>query len=406
MLSDSHQFLACIFFYRLYLESNLENLSIKSNYRFSKRFRIPLLILILGLLIVILWPSLVKVKLQYFDFNVFYNAAYHTLRNINPYNADWFLYPPWVIPFFFPFSLLPFSISRLLWYIICVGLILYLSDRLWNFYQGPDKQKGVAWLFGITFSASIFALIWGQLSPLVLFGLVLFLENYDEKNRNYIWTAVSFYFLAMKPQTLFLLYLAILAWTVDRKKWKLLLASISILVVASITVTLFVPEIFPSYVQSFVKNPPSIFGTPTSGYWLRLIFGDQKYGLQLIPPICGVIWFCFYWVKHKNTWRWANTLPILVFVSLLTTPHSWTHDYLIMLPGILQGVISFSSQDSRKKLFLLILVWLAFNITVVVLHFRLSDFWFYWEVLLIFGFYIAATDPEKKTIPQMKSNLE
>jgi hypothetical protein len=99
-------------------------------------------------------------------------------------------------------------------------------------------------------------------------------------------------------------------------------------------------------------------------------------------------------------------LPILVFVSLLTTPHSWTHDYLILLPGILQGVILFSSQDSKKKFFLLILVWLAFNITVVVLHFRLSDYWFYWEVLLIFGFYIAATKPKKITIPQMKSYIE
>lgn len=363
---------------------------------FYKKFRILLLILFLGLALLFLWPFLIKVKLQYYDFNVFWNAAYNTLRHINPYIADWFLYPPWVILFFLPFSLLPFDISRLLWYVFCVGLILYSCDRIWIFYQGPKKYKVLAWFIGITFSASLFALIWGQLSPLVLLGIILFLENCDGNYKKYIWVGMSIFFIAMKPQVLFLFWPALCIWLVKRRQWKLLIISALVMVGATICVALFVPEIIPSYIQSFWKNPPSIFGTPTLGYWLRLIFGEQKYWLQFLPPIFGLIWFGYYWYRNKDTWRWANNLTVIILVSILTTPHSWTHDYLIMLPCILQGVISYIKGGKKMNLILFTLMWLVVNVAIVLLHFRLGDYWFYWESLLILGFYLATTHPKIK----------
>jgi hypothetical protein len=358
---------------------------------FYKKFRVPILILLLGLSILILWPFLISVKLQYFDFNVFWNASYHTLRHINPYTADWFPYPPWVILFFLPFGLLPFNISRLLWYLLCVGLILYSCNRIWIFYQGPKNYRYLAWLTGITFSASLFALIWGQLSPLVLLGIILFIENCDGNDKKYIWLSLSIFLIAMKPHILFLFWPALFLWSVKRRQWRLLIISPLSLIGATICVSLFVPEIIPSFIQSILRNPPSNFGTPTLGYWLRINFGEQKYWLQFLPFIFGFIWFCYYWNRNKNTWRWADNLTILIFGSILTTPHSWTHDYLILLPGILQGVISYIKGGKKRNIILFIIIWLAFNLAIVLLHFRVGDYWFYGESLLILWFYLATT---------------
>lgn len=202
---------------------------------------------------------------------------------------------------------------------------------------------------------------------------------------------ISLYFIALKPQILFLFWPALCLWSIKRKEWRMLIFGTLAIVGAILCVSLFVPDIIPSYIQSIWSNPPSIFGTPTLGYWLRLIFGETNYWIQLIPPIFGLVWFCFYWFRNKDTWRWADTFPILVFVSFLTTPHSWTHDYLIMLPGILQGVIAYIKGGEKKNIIFFIFMWLAINIAIVLLHFRLGDYWFYWQSLLILWFYLATT---------------
>ena len=366
-----------------------------------KRYRIIVLGLVVVLTILILLPYLRNVKLQYYDFNVFWYASRHTLEKINPYTSDWFLYPPWVIPPFFPFGLLPFDISRLLWYIVEVVLIMLLSDKLWTFYQGQFRYRWMAWLISLSFSPTMLALIWGQLSPLILMGIYFFLKYCEQARQDghkLIWAGVNAYWLALKPQLMFLLFPAWILWLARKKAWWALGASFIGIIGATLAVSLFVPDILQSYLNSFLKEQPALFGTPTLGFYLRLIFGEERFWLQFIPPFLGIAWLLYYWVKKRDSWQWKDELPVLIFVTLLTTPHGWTHDYLILLPVILWGFIKISNRWTLPQLILCIFLWVILNAGVLLSHFWLSDFWFYWQVPILLGMMLLLRNQSQRVI--------
>jgi hypothetical protein len=359
---------------------------------FYRRYRIIILTLLVGLILFFAWPFLKNIRLQYFDFNVFYNAGYHTLRRIDPYGADWFLYPPWVIPPFLPFGLLSFDASRLLYYFVGVIIIFLVSDGLWAFLEGPKQYRWLAWLVGITFNPVIITLMWGQLSPLVLLGIFLFLKFVAESsnnNKRLTWAGLSTYWIALKIQVLYLFWPLLLLWSIHKRESRLIGASLLVITSAVLVTVFFVPGIICSYLRSILQSPPSFFALPTIGYWLRLAFGEERYWLQFIPPVFGCAWLVYYWIKKKDMWQWKEELPLLAFASLITTPHSWTHDYLILLPGILLGFIKLTKIGTKIQLSALILLWLLFNVVVVILHFRLGDYWFYWQIFILLGFFLA-----------------
>ena len=391
---------------------------------FYPKYRILLLILIIILFMIVFWPTLRSIRLQYFDYNQFWTAGYKTIHQENPYLDNRLLYPPWVIPLGMPFSVLAFDLSRLLWYLLEVGLILFACARIWVYYNGPPRYLWLAWVVGISFSPAIFALIWGQLSPFIITGVILFLENMEpgpgqslgnpkelvkqsfatkigpgdasvatlhpndmlKREANLILAGLCTYLIALKPQSLYLFWLAFLFWSWMKREWKAFGISLLSLIAATFFVSLFVPDILSQYILSFNTRLPSEFGTPTLGYWLRILFGEQFTVLQFVPPLVGVVWFGLYWMRKKNSWQWAQEMPVLAFASLLTTPHGWTHDYLILAVGILPVFAALASLHSKRRLILALAAWLIFNVVVILLHFQLSDFWFVWQIpfLLLF----------------------
>lgn len=370
----------------------------KRNHVTLARLRAASLVVLLIVVLIILWPALKEFNLIQMDYIQYWAAGYQTLRSQDPYRYETtaeiyreiansvpnesFLYPPWLITILLPFSLLPIQASRLVWYFLGFGMLFFSVDRVWALYEGPQKSRWIVLLLAITFSPAFFALTLGQLSPFTFAGMVLFLwvlRLPESKRWKYWLVGAAATLMAMKPQGFFLFWAAFLLWSISKKEWRAIFGAMITLGAATLLVSLFVPNILVSFIATSLKNQPILYCTPTLGYWLREIFGADKFTLQYAAPLIGIAWLVVFWQRKKETWDWTAQMPILAFVSLITSPYSWTHDQVILLLPLLEVAILAVKIANRKLLMVFLLGWLLLNSVMVVLHFWYPDCWFIWQ---------------------------
>ena len=68
---------------------------------------------------------------------------------------------------------------------------------------------------------------------------------------------------------------------------------------------------------------------------LRSVFGEQHVWLQFLPCCAGAVWFLWYWIKKEKQWEWQSHLPLLLIVSVSTSPYCWNHDFILILPALI-----------------------------------------------------------------------
>ena len=56
--------------------------------------------------------------------------------------------------------------------------------------------------------------------------------------------------------------------------------------------------------------------------------------LQLAPAVVGVAFLTVHWRRYRDTWHWAEQMPLLVTLSVLTTPYGWTFDQVLLVVPI------------------------------------------------------------------------
>lgn len=354
-----------------------------------QQYRVVFLALVTAAATFFLWPRITAIQLSEFDFSQFWFAANQVALGNNPYTQAALLYPPWVIPFFLPFGFLTFNTSRWIWYFIQIGLLFWVFHQAWSIYHGPKRVQWVAWVVGFFFSATVFTLILGQLSLIVLAGVIVFLKCIEKTHfgwQDYLGIGLAGYLISLKPQTFYLFWIFWVVWVITHKQWRPFLASITGILGASVLLSAVFPDILLSYLIGLIQSPPVIWGTPTIGYWLRYILGEEYFGLQFIAPLLGVGWALLHWRHSKKQWRWQDQIPNIAFVTLLTAPYAWTHDYLILLPAIFQGLSATARQAGFARLGLYAVTWAVFNFMLIGMHFYLSDFYFIWQLPILFLF--------------------
>jgi hypothetical protein len=135
----------------------------------------------------------------------------------------------------------------------------------------------------------------------------------------------------------------------------------------------------------------SEWATPTIGAYLRLFWlGTEKFWLQFLPTVVGVFWFILYWRKHKQSWNWLFVLPVLLFVSQLTSPYNWSYDMVILIPAIVLAAVWIMTDWKQWTTLFLIVIFIGISASDLILHMKLDDFWFIWVApVLLIWFLIA-----------------
>ena len=344
------------------------------------------------------------------------SAAQLFLRGLNPYDktllADlqqktWhgelisipivLYYPPMALSLVFPMGLLPFTLTVNLWASIMFGLALESCVLCYGLFGSISKQSRIIKLilafFFLTFFPFYTSFYFGQLSPLLLFGLVLSLVCFNQGNvgvvNNFlggICLSVTF----LKPHLLYLLYIYIFIISIREKEWKTLLGMISGIALLLVFPVLYNPKIV-SYFLHTINSPPVFWKTPTLGSLLQGI--DQSNGIiwRFLPSIiAGSLLSLTLFLNKSNS---SNTTKIyyLLPLSLVTSPYGWIYDQMLLAPVIFFIFSKFhwpiGNWNSRQHLvgFLLILA----NIIGVLIPGKFGQHVYVWYPIVILSVLIG-----------------
>ena len=199
----------------------------------------------------------------------------------------------------------------------------------------------------------------------LLTGIVGFL--YFEKARNDWAAGISLYLLAIKPHLAFLFWIALCLWILERKRWTILKSAMLSIVVATVLPLFLNPALIAQSLRVKANLPPFDWVTPTLGTLLRIVFGPEKVFLQWLPTFAMSIGLVFYWRAKKKDWSWSEQLPLLIALGLITTIYSWASDLVLLLPLLIQILLTLS-QNLGVKTILYLLVYMMLNCTAFAMN--------------------------------------
>lgn len=337
------------------------------------------------------------------DFVAYWSAARLLLEGANPYSPAALLLlqrsagmteptplimwnPPWVLSLILPLGMMDFLASQFVWLLLNVVLVMFSAQWLLQLYGGRESEIRSAWLLAFGFMPGMYSLILGQITPVVLFGLTIFLLVIEGKNRLHVSLALSL--LAIKPHVAYLFWLAVALWLWFNREWRILLGTASIIAIASLFPLLFDDQIYSHYIDvhrsgDYLK--PLDLPAPSLRNVLIIFFGAEGSVFEYLPTLAGCAWLIFYWRHYRHKWIWKEQLPLLLLVSIATSPYSWTFDHIILLPAIIQSYLWLRSYGPS----VVMLAYLGCNsIFLSARYIVLIDFWYFWMAPLFLGAYL------------------
>jgi hypothetical protein len=333
------------------------------------------------------------------DYVQYWAAGRLNLSGGNPYAADQLLpleraagrrtevllmwNPPWTLALAMPLAMFSYPTSRLMWLILSIAMILTATNWTWTLLGGSTQKRWLASVIAFTFFPAIIVLRIGQIGPVLLLGVAGFLRF--EHNKRY-WLAGAFAaLLAIKPHLLYLVCFSILVWSIGRRRWGILGGGAIVLLSATLTAMMFNSHVITQYLSATAAESPLVWMTPTFGSLLRLLLGPERTWMQFVPMGAGIFWLGLYGLKYRADWLWADRMPLLLLVSVVTAPFGWPFDQVVLIPAVLLAMIRVFATSHGRIVYGASISYLAINIAAFAIHDRFSNFWQLWlaPVLLI-----------------------
>jgi Glycosyltransferase family 87 len=324
------------------------------------------------------------------DFVEYWAAAQQFLAGRNPYSFPevWQLErslgwsksfpalppnPPWALPLIAPLGLVnSYSAAWIIWVGILTFLVWWSAKLLLGIYSNgqrlfPSETGASEGILGFTFYPTLMCLGSAQITPFVLLGVAGFLRC--SARRRYARAGACLALAAIKPHLVYLLWPALLFWCWRKKTWKPLLSFAAAIGSLLGIAVLMGPRLLSEYWEfsrsGYVRIWPSGIGAI-----LRYPFDSVKsFPLQFVAPVFGLAWFLFYWRRRAEDWDWIEQMPMLIAVSVLTTPYGWTLDQVLLLVPIVAIIARYvSTQGVIPQR--IVWAYTAVNVAVLFTSFR------------------------------------
>jgi hypothetical protein len=285
---------------------------------------------------------------------------------------------PWALTLLGPVSRLSPQVAYRVWALILLVVLLFAADRAWLTVGGARERRGVALLVVALFLPSYMVLITGQLGPFLLLGLVGFL-HFHRQGRDGL-AGACLVLTAIKPQLTFLFWLALLLWAIDRRAWRLVLGGVLGALVLMAWPLWDNPHLLRDYWFSLTaRTQTHSHPSPLLGTALRKLFGPERFWLQFVPLVPGLLWLAWYWRRHRRDWDWERQLGPLLFASFLAAPYgAWPFDHVVLLLPLLQAAAG-ATEAGRRPALLAAAGFVAINLLALAqLLGQPEYFWFVW----------------------------
>jgi hypothetical protein len=241
--------------------------------------------------------------------------------------------PPWTLTYVLPLGALPPRVGQLAWLFVGIGAVVGSVLLLRAAYATP----ATAGRFGPAAAAFVpiyLVLQAGQIGPLLLLGAAGF--AFYARRGQLAWAGVAAVLLSVKPHLAYLLWVAMVADAVARRRVSMLAAGVAAGSLTAALPLLWNADVYGQYLAAMRDHPPAEWVSLTLGTVLRVAFGAERFGLQFVPLALGLGWFAWHWWPRRQSWDWAAELPKLLLASFLTSPYgAWHFDLVLLLVAVL-----------------------------------------------------------------------
>jgi hypothetical protein len=160
--------------------------------------------------------------------------------------------------------------------------------------------------------------------------------------------------IAIKPHLVYLFWIALTVWALRRPlptRWKVIAGGLLAGLVATAIPAKFNPHVIDQYRDAMTHRTPEQWKSPTIGSILREGFGPERFDLQFVPMVFGILWIVAVgWRDRNRPWDWAERLPMLLLVSFVTASYgAWPFDLVILLPAVIHVAATLDVRHDRTR---------------------------------------------------------
>lgn len=317
-------------------------------------------LLLIGCGVFLQWAKTLDIGAN--DFRAYWAASRLFLEGRNPYDQQnlWEMQhlhfqtdadsglmvwnPPTVWIFLLPVAWLPGETARAVWLLVNVVLVLGSCFLLRQIYFPTRSIVALAfyWLIAMTFAPVLVAILVGQITFLVLFGLTTAL--FFIKREQWFWAGVMLIFTTIKPHLVMLAVPYLLLYMAVQRKWRGWLG----LLTAGGACLAILFAFRPAWIADFnllLHHPPTNWLTPTLGGIMKL------YGLGNGGQYLGFIFLLLLPIllKRPAPLTVESAVSILTLITVPTTFFGWSFDQSILLAPIAQIVAWLSDPSCSNK---------------------------------------------------------
>ncbi len=343
------------------------------------------------------------------DFISSWAAGRLNVRGGNPYDADQVLgvqwtvgwreripyrvwYPPWILPLLMPFGVLPYTVGRVCWFAVNMAALVFCAGFLWRYYGGDARLTPLSWIVLVTFWPALTDVRTGQISALILLGLVAFLKF--EAGGLAIAAGALLPLATIKPPLLHLFWVALLLWSIRMRQWGVLLAAAGSTAALLGVAAACNPAVVSQFLHMATHDAPRIL-VSTLGSLLRLAgmasTGVDRFWLQFVPSLFGLAWLVGHWRRHRCSWRWRERMPAILIASLVTTSYGWIYDDVVLLVPVMQIATALHHGRAHSKASTIVTSYLLLNAAILVMNvLEVDAFWYFWVPVGFLGWYATA----------------
>jgi len=385
----------------------------------NKKYQNFFIIILVVILLTFLFQTFRKAYRDIgYDLTVYLMASNALFNNNNPYLINPscpYIYPLFLAFIFYPFKILPYSISIILWYVINI-LSLYYSVKI--IVEISNKNIKIKWqnnliipliiIFILLITPIQSNLLCGQINIVVLLFCILFYKymySDDFLSSIYLSIAIS---IKLFPIIFFV-------FLIFNKKYKILLLSIIFTVLLCLLPMIIIGnKIFDYYITYFnyyllanIKNQPSCnFGSQTghifftvSGF-LTYFFPQTKPNVEIkvfsivltLLPIIYLDFISNFNKKYFNTYIFC----LYLLASLMINPISEKHHLSAFIPAVCIIILKvvFDNTNTKKINILLIVLFFIFLFSAKINKY--SPMYFFSILTLYLNLYLITFREVKK----------
>jgi len=366
-------------------------------------------ILVLSLLLSVLIPILAPEKGQA-DFKAYWSTAALFVHGGNPYNPNEMLEiqneaaglqegteavlnawnPPWLILLLAPLGFLSFHLAIKVWLFINLLMIGNALILTWDLYSVRNDIRGFQYIMLASFFyiPTIFTIAMGQISGLVLVGIILCLSWL---NKNQDWFSGAALLVTMiKPHLSYFFILLVLVWIIKNRRWKIIGGMVSFAAVTTLIFSIILPDWPKDYFSLILSMPFTQIYTSTVGSFMDVIFGTKLFYfsavivLFLLNPVHAL--------TRSEEWLVPANFSLLIGVPF--SPYGFLFDQIVLLPSIIHIIVWIRTKQIRGINALLIsLSLMLINVGLLVLATAQGGqgyFMFTWAPLVLLVTYFLA----------------